>query len=354
MACVLPAELDEILEASADDLATLRGGRVLLTGASGFVGSWMAETLLRADDRWGLGLRLDLVCRRPDMIEPSVRLHPAARVVAADVTSINPAEPPDGLSGMFDAVIHTATPASAALNLERPLDMIDAIVDGTRRVLGLAEASGMIPFLFTSSGAIYGVMSTDGVNSFGEDSANGPDPLDPARAYHEAKRLAEMLCAIAVRDQRVAAKVARLFAFVGPHLPIDTHFAVGNFIRDRVAGRPITVLGDGTTVRSYLYASDMTSWLLAILCRGTPGRAYNVGSERAVDIAELAAMVASAGDGPPVPVEIMGKPGPGATVDRYVPSTQRVTEELGVVERVGLEAGLARTVGWHRRTMPGR
>jgi dTDP-glucose 4,6-dehydratase len=143
----------------------------------------------------------------------------------------------------------------------------------------------------------------------------------------------------------------RAFAVVGPYLPIDRHFAIGNFIRDALAGGPIVVEGDGTPVRSYLYSSDLALWLLTILVEGLPGHAYNVGSEEAVSIADLARLVAGR-SGRPIAVEIRGQAA-GGVADRYVPSTIGARNELGLRVTVPLDEAIDRTLDWHRRRRPG-
>jgi len=177
-----------------------------------------------------------------------------------------------------------------------------------------------------------------------EDAATGPNPLDPASAYAEGKRAAELLCALAAQDSRLEVKIARCFAFVGPYMKLDAHFAIGNFIRDQIGGGPIRVSGDGSALRSYMYAGDLMVWLWTILFRGQPLRAYNVGSEEAVSIAELADAVSQALT-PRVAVEILGKPG-NKPVHRYVPSTARARNELGLECRVSLQEAIQRTQQW--------
>jgi len=216
-------------------------------------------------------------------------------------------------------------------------------VQGTRRTLQRAARDGAA-VLLVSSGAVYGPQPPD-LERVREDFRGAPDPLDPGQVYAEGKRAAELLGAAHSRESGLPVKIARLFAFVGPYLPLDRHFAVGNFIRDRLAGGPVAIAGDGTPVRSYLYGADLAVWLWTILARGVAGRPYNVGSERALSIAQVAGGVAEA-ETPPVRVTRALAPVPGAPSARYVPDTSRARSELGLEEWIGFEEGVRRTLRW--------
>jgi nucleoside-diphosphate-sugar epimerase len=338
----LAADLEDVLERTRDLWFDLAHARLLITGGTGFFGSWLLESFTRANDRLGLGAKAVVLTRDSAgfmLKAPDLAGHDAIEIVQADIR-----RPPAGL-GLFDAVVHAATDASADLNRNDPLTMIDTIVEGTRRILEVVDGAGPIPLLFTSSGAVYGRQPPD-VARMSEDWTGGPDPLEPASAYAEGKRLAELLGAISSTSTDLQVKVARCYAFVGPYLPLDRHFAIGNFIHDGLGGGPICVQGDGTAVRSYLYASDLTVWLWTILLRGQTGRAYNVGSEEATDIAGLARTVAATFN--PAPVVEIGCANQGRPVDRYVPNTQRARTELGLEQTIALEEAVDRTVDWYR------
>jgi dTDP-glucose 4,6-dehydratase len=351
----LAEDLDSILARTESLWRDLRGGRILVTGATGFFGLWLLESFAWANRRLNLGASAVALSRHPGKLAeraPHLASDPAVTAHAADIRH------GDFPQGEFSHVIHAATEASAQLNTEAPLLMFDTIVEGTRRTLQFALAASVTRFLFVSSGAVYGTQPST-LTHVTESFEGGPDPLNRSSAYAEGKRAAEMLCALAA-SPRLKIPIVRCFAFVGPYMQINTHFAIGNFISDALDGKPIRVKGDGAPFRSYLYASDLAVWLWTILFKGQSSRAYNVGSEDALNIAALAHEVAAAAP-QKIRVSIASHAAAGAAVHRYVPSTVRAREELGLTAEVPLREAIRRTCTWfstdkaaNRQTSPAR
>jgi len=181
-----------------------------------------------------------------------------------------------------------------------------------------------------------------------EDYPGAPSSMDAKSAYGQAKRVSEFLCAMYARQYGFDALIARLFAFVGPHLPLE-NFAVGNFIQSVGDGKSIRIESDGSTARSYLYGADMAVWLWTILLRGQPLRPYNVGGSAPITVRQLAEKFAAVA-GNHTSVEVLGLPGVPAT--RYIPDTLRARTELQLTEHVPLEEGVKRTLSWHRAQTP--
>jgi dTDP-glucose 4,6-dehydratase len=247
-------------------------------------------------------------------------------------------------SDRYDYVIHAATDASADLNENDPRRMFDTIVTGTRRALDFAMAAKAGRVLFLSSGAVYGVQPWE-IENVPEDYLGGPDVTQYRNAYAEGKRAAEMLCGIYAKQFGLDIVSARIFALLGPLLSLDIHFAAGNFIRDAIAGRKVVVRSTGAAVRSYLYAADLTVWLWVIFLRAKPNSVYNVGSEEGISIARLAERVATLlGDGG---FEVLGEPDGAWNPGRYVPSTAKIRNELGLEPSVGLDEAIRRTAIWN-------
>lgn len=340
----LASDLDHILAHTERLWEELRGQRLFITGGTGFFGCWLLESFAWANDKFGLGAKAVVLTRNSEAFKnnvPHLASHPAIQLHIGDVRNF------DFPAGSFSHVIHAATEASAKLNNENPLLMFDTIVEGTRRALEFARQNGTRRFLLTSSGAVYGRQPAQ-VTHLPEDYCSGPDTVEPRSAYGEGKRTAEMLCTLYGRQFGLEPKIARCFAFVGPYLPLDIHFAIGNFIRDGLRGGPITVSGDGTPFRSYLYAADLAVWLWTILIQGQSARAYNVGSEADLPIAEVAREVANAFR-PPVRVIVAREAEPGKPAERYVPATRRARTELGLAARVPIGDAIRRTAEWVRR-----
>jgi len=328
----------------------LRHARVFVTGGTGFVGRWLLGTLCAANRLHELDLRVVVLSRDPaDFARSASDLADDAAVElhAGDVRDFT------WPRGRFSHVIHAAASSDAAYVSSHPAEMRTTIVDGTNRVLEMCRAGRVAQLLALSSGAVYrqGVgrpLTEDDALREIDQGGGTLDPEDATRVYHHAKLRMESLVLAAGASGGPSVAVARMFAFVGPLLPLDRHFAVGNFIRDALAGGPVTVCGDGTPVRSYLYAADMAAWLCAALIDARPGRVYNVGAQRPVTIAETAALVAAAVS-PPVEVRVVGAPvGEGGGGAWYVPDTARARDELKLTEWTSLEEAVARTIAWHR------
>ena len=341
----LPAEdLTHVLEHTRALWAEARGRRVFITGGTGFFGMWLLESFAHINDALGLGMRATVLTRDPQAFARKAP-HLAARAdlefIQGDIRDF--AFPP----GEFAYLVHAATEASAKLNEEAPHEMLDAIIGGTRRVLDFAASCGVKKFLLTSSGAVYGKQPPE-LTHIPEDYNGAPDPLLPGSAYGEGKRVSEHMCAVHARRHGYEVKIARCFAFVGPHLPLDAHFAIGNFIRDALADGPIRINGDGTPMRSYLYAADLAVWLWSILFAGASHRAFNVGSAEQITIAELGAMVERV-LGAKSSLNIPGKPFPSAAPSRYVPAIGRCETELSLQVIIGLPEAIGRTASWISR-----
>jgi dTDP-glucose 4,6-dehydratase len=243
-------------------------------------------------------------------------------------------------AGEYDTVIHAATDVVAKA---APEEIFDTCIAGTRRVLDFAARAQ--DFLLVSSGAVYGRQPAD-LPRIPESYPGAPDPLLPGSAYGEGKRASEWLAAAAGARTNLRVRTARCFAFVGPYLPLDKHFAIGNFIGAALAGREIVIQGDGTPVRSYLHAADMAAWLWAVLLKGRAGAAYNVGAEAAISIADLAHRVCTVLNVPDQ-VRVMGTQDASRPLDRYVPDNGLARAELGLSAPMGLDEAIVRTARWH-------
>jgi UDP-glucuronate decarboxylase len=314
--------------------------RVFVTGGTGFFG----KALLRHWSAGGApelaGARFTLLSREPARFRAAhgdLLTGLDVRLVAGDI------QRPETLpEDHYTHVLHAATDSTAGLS-RTPLQRFNQIVDGTRHVLDLALRCGKPRVLLTSSGGVYGSQPPD-LEAIPESYRGMPEPLNAENAYSVGKRVAEHLAALYHESYGVETVVARCFCFLGQDLPLDAHFAIGNFIRDALTGKDIVILGDGTPVRSYLDQRDLAHWLTTMMLRGTPQRAYNVGSGEAIAIADLAALVARLAGGAST-VRVLGRSSQGQAAQRtrYVPAVIRA-RELDLEVRIDLATAVADTL----------
>jgi nucleoside-diphosphate-sugar epimerase len=323
----------------------LSGKRLLLTGCTGFIGKWLLASVLEAMEAFEFELEVVAVSRNPKAFlagHPGLEAHPNIRWIKCDIRDLKVGE----IESCCFA-IHAATDVVAT---SRAREIFETCVIGTQRVIDLVDdGKGGGRALLLSSGAVYG-SSKINMLDFDEDWPGAPDPLLPSSAYGEGKRASELIFAMAAEQRpSLSYAIARCFAFVGPHLPLDKHFAIGNFICAALRNEDITINGDGTPIRSYLYASDLAHWLWVMLFEAPSARAYNVGCEESISIGALASRVNSVlgGQGS---INIRLKPDPEACPSVYVPSVARIKNELGFSPNIDLDEAIKRTAEWAKNS----
>jgi nucleoside-diphosphate-sugar epimerase len=336
-------DLNLVLTQTASLWEEMRGQSLFLAGGTGFFGCWLLESFCHINRSLDLRANVAVLTRSPEAFLtkcPHLAAEPALVFVKGDIRDFRFPK------GDFRYVLHAATETSTEPTAESQINLLASITAGTERLLQFAAERGTRKFLLTSSGAVYGRQPFD-ITYLPETYSGGPNSLDIASSYGEGKRLAELLCALYGHRYGIECKIARCWAFCGPHLPLDRHFAIGNFIADALGGRAIKITGDGTPRRSYLYAADLAIWLWTMLFRAPALMPVNVGSDQDVSILELACIVARVLN-PKVEVEVASSPSSGALPARYVPSVARAKDMLGLNQIIGLDECIRRTAAWHR------
>ena len=274
--------------------------RLFITGGTGFFGKSILSMIKRGHYE---NYDFCILSRNPEKFfceAPEFTQLPNVKYIQGDVRDfVFPKE-------NFDYILHAGTPAIPM----PPGEQRDIILRGTQRVLEFARQCCAEKLMFVSSGAVYGSQPAD-CGHLPEDF-----PCKPVTEYGIAKLEAEQMCI----GSGVYTLIPRCFAFVGPYLNKNIHFAIGNFIRDALEGRTIVINGDGTPLRSYMYADDLVIWLMTILEKGATGVPYNVGSDEAISILDLAQMVKSVLNSK-ASIEVRKTHAPGTPVERSLPLT---------------------------------
>ncbi len=322
-------------------LQGLQGKHLLITGSTGFFGKWLLA-LIALLNRGGAEIEVTAVSRSPERFLdelPEYRRCGWIRWMQADVMAL----PQVPLGRPVDLIIHAATDTLPGAQGD-PITIFDTILGGARNVLDLALVTGAKRVLFTGTGAQYGVISPS--QPVLETSNCSCNSLLASSGYAEAKRAQETLAALYADRHGLEVILTRCFAFSGPGLTMNSHFAIGNFIRDALNNESLVMQSTGRAVRSYLHGADLAVWLLMLLLRGQSGQAYNVGSDQGLSIAELARRVV-ARVAPQKPIIMPTVEQGGSQASYYVPDIQKA-RALGLDVWTSLDESIDSMVDWTR------
>ena len=222
----------------------------------------------------------------------------------------------------LNIILHAATDSTIGPTMGR-LDVYHQITHGSEEVLKFATSHNCQKFVLTSSGGVYGIQPSS-LAKISEDYLGMPDSLNPNSAYGIGKRSAEHITALYAKKYNFDFVVARCFAFVGEDLPLDAHFAIGNFLNSAINGQDIIINGDGSPLRSYMYQEDLARVLTNLMLNDYKYNVFNVGSDYAISIKDLAYLVKKLIPGSGT-VKIMSK-NDGNKKNIYVPSIKRLME----------------------------
>ena len=351
----IPRVPDGIKTIILDDLRSAVNGRaILITGGTGFVGKWLLELIC-----WGRSAQsikpksIMVMARRPERLRSDVphlfELGETLKAVSIDCKHVSVTQALEALrcAGMetVDVLIHAAGDTSVETLRDNPSDLLLGNINMMAWSLEMAKALRTESFLFTSSGAAYG----SGMNQetpYQEDSLLAPYTMCSRDAYGESKRCAEMM--LACEAERGGVKrglVARLFTFVGPYIPLDSHFAVSNFIRCGCMGENIVVRSP-KVVRSYMHGFEMACVLIAILARGESCSIYNVGSDDPVNMLTLSKEIAEL-CGTKVRIHSVNSDRQFAA-SYYLPSMKKTWGLCGYRSWLSLKESIQQTIAWHQ------
>jgi dTDP-glucose 4,6-dehydratase len=301
--------------------------RVLITGGAGFLGSHLCERFI-ADGNEVICVD-SLITGSGDNIAHLFG-NPKFKFIHHDVTEYL------YVAGALDYVLHFASPASPIDYLELPIQTLKVGALGTHKVLGLSKDKGA-RFLLASTSEVYGDPL---LHPQPESYWGNVNPIGPRGVYDEAKRFAEALVMAYHRVHKMQTRIARIFNTYGPRMRPQDGRVVSNFITQALAGKPLTVYGDGSQTRSFCYVDDLVEGIVRLLFSAEP-EPVNVGNPLEMSVLELAKLVKEIVGGKS---NIVMEPLPVDDPKVRQPDISRARRVLGWEPKIGLQEGLAKTI----------
>ena len=334
----IESDLNFIFNNCKNEFNLLSNKSLLITGGTGFFGKWFLDLIFYTNKNFNTNILTTLITRNENKFfleNPHYKNNKFLKIIQIDILDLKK------ITYKFDFLLHmAATSAEETFNGETDINKTKTLSNGAKNIMEIAVRNNVSKVLFTSSGVVYGSSSKDMKNE--NDISHSLD-LEKRNGLAKGKTLAEDIISNMSIENNINFKIARCFSFVGPYLPLDMHYAIGNFINDAIFNEKILINGNGLPYRSYLYISDTLIWLIKLLVGDAEG-IFNVGSEKRIQIIELANMVRDI-IAPSKKIIIQEKELHEGNFKRdiYLPNTQKIRELLKVKEWTSLEDAILKT-----------
>lgn len=258
-------DLQEIIEDKKIPWEELKGKNILVTGATGLLGSLIAKSILLKD----CGAKVGVLVRNTDKLKNI--FGPATDMLLIENGDL--LSDTINLKHDYQYILHTACPTASKSFVDNPVEVIEAIVNGTTRLLKLSQKKVIKNFLFLSSMEVYGRTH----NVIKQENDDGVlDHLSVRNCYPVAKRMAENLCRSFYHEYGISTKIVRLTQTFGPGVSKDDGRVFAQFARSIINNEDIILCSKGLTERDYLYTSDAVRKILSVMLMGKDGEVYNI------------------------------------------------------------------------------
>jgi nucleoside-diphosphate-sugar epimerase len=323
------------------DWRQLKGSAVLITGATGLIGTFLIDTLMYRNDRFDDAVTIYALGRNRASFKERFRRYldsPLFHFVEQDVLR------PFAFDLPVDYIVHGAANTHPVAYAAAPVDTILLSITGTQNVLDFASSHRVKRILFLSTVEVYGENRGD-CDHFKEDYCGHIDCNTLRAGYPEGKRCAEALCQAYIKEKKLDVVIIRCCRVYGATMGNSDSKVIAQFLRNAASGKAIVLKSKGDQLFSYCHVADVCSALLTVLLNGKTGEAYNVANTGGdMTLRETAEFLATTGDGrvvfePPLEVEALG----------YSKATKALLDNsklrsLGWKDMYSLKAGLTRTV----------
>lgn len=326
------------IKSSILTLERLKSSHILITGGTGFVGTWLIEMLNLLNKEFNLNIQVYVIARN----EPqnySFNRDTNVHFIKLDIRNLKE------IPSSINYIIHAAGSPDSREHVSNSIKTVETFYKGTQNILDIASRlPNLIKIIHFSSNKIYGSnYSTIPL----EEKSSIIAGYSNQDIYSESKRISETLCKAYISELGLPIIIVRPFAFIGPFQSLDKPWAINNFIRDAILGGPIRILGNELTTKSYMYGSDLANYVLNILALGKVGEVYNVGSSQPTTLLELAIKIKNIINSE---IEILIK----SSKNNYsqtsfdVPQTSKIENELQLISSFNIDDALKRTILWNK------